>query len=367
MFEEIIINHKQKLSQTIGINKRFVTLDEILKNSFISESFKTYFNAEVNSWIYEEQIRRETNPMFDFKSDKIKLQLQELDKILYQIARFDRPTLKATIEAAVTTRINFLIRPRTTLKWFVFRGEPTKAYLEIVKRLSFLKGYDYLISGFIEYVNENKLLESERDLFSVLEFANIIEKLDNDYLFSLQPEEFIELLMPLVRFFNPDAHEVDNNSMFPIEALIIFLDDKGIEPLKNKLEGLMLNENIKQINGEMFLKQILDLLTDIEKNPGLYQPAGVDTQTNEEYDENVIDNEGIDDFNSLLPPELQELLDEDNEDISEINEDLELQKGYNEMIELANELSSISKALNELKSREKKDNDTENNTDSEEK
>jgi hypothetical protein len=359
MFEEIIITHKQKLSQFIGINKRFVGLDEILRNSFVNEYYKTYFNAEVNSWIYEEQIRRETNPLFDFKSDKIKLQLQELDNILYQIARFDRPTLKTTIDAAVATRLNFLIRPRTTLKWFVFRGEPTKAYLEIIKRLSFLNGYDYLISGFIEYINENKLLETERDLFSVLEFSNIIEKIDNDYLFSLQPEEFIRLLMPLVAFLNPDDTNVNDRTMFSIEALIIFLDDKGIEPLKNKLEELMLNENIKEINGEMFLKQIFNLLTDIEQNPGLYQPTGNFSETNEENETNVNDPLAGDDLNSVLPPELQELLEESDEEVKEINEDLELQTGFNEMVELANELSSISKALNELKAREE---DDKNNT-----
>jgi hypothetical protein len=267
--------------------------------------------------------------------------------------------LKTTIDAAVATRLNFLIRPRTTLKWFVFRGEPTKAYLEIIKRLSFLNGYDYLISGFIEYINENKLLETERDLFSVLEFSNIIEKIDNDYLFSLQPEEFIRLLMPLVAFLNPDDTNVNDRTMFSIEALIIFLDDKGIEPLKNKLEELMLNENIKEINGEMFLKQIFNLLTDIEQNPGLYQPTGNFSETNEENETNVNDPLAGDDLNSVLPPELQELLEESDEEVKEINEDLELQTGFNEMVELANELSSISKALNELKAREE---DDKNNT-----
>ncbi len=355
MFEEIIITQKQKLAQTIGINKRFVNLDEILKNSNIDEYYKTYFNAEVNSWIYEEQIRRETNPLFDFKSVQIKLHLDELDDILFQIARFDRPTIRTTIDAAVTTRLNFLIRPRTTLKWFVFRGEPTKAYLEIVKRLSFLKGYDYLIAGFIEYVNENKLIESERDLFSLLEFSNIIEKIDNDFLFSLLPEEFIDLLMPLIRFFNPVQPTVDDKTLFPIESLIIFLDDKGIEPLKNKLEVLLLNQNIKQINGEMFLKQILELLKDIEQNPELYQPSGSNIKTNEDENVNVNDTTIDDDFNSILPPELQELLDDDNENVSELNEDVELNKSYREMMELSNELSSISKALNKMKSQGNKD------------
>lgn len=357
MFEETIIDQKNRLLHAIKANKRFVSLSEIHNNPNIDDFYKTYFNAEVNNRIYEEQIRRSFNPYFDFNSDKIKLHLDELDKILYQIARFDKATLRTTIDAAVTTRLNYLMRPRTTLKWFVFRGEPTKAYHEIVKRLSFFTGYDYILSGFIEYVNENKLITSDNDLLSSLEFSNILEKIDNDYLFSLLPEEFIELIFPIAQIFNYDAPTIDKTTSFPIEALIIFLDDKGIEPLKNKLEDLLNNKNIKLINGEMLLKQISELLMEIEQNSDIYPTAQSDYTNSGDIpltddSHNIKDDENID---------------------NEVNEEFELSKGYQEMIELADEISGISKALNEMKEIEEKsgkkaeNNDDANNENSEEK
>ena len=353
MFEDIITDQKNRLQQTIKANKRFVNLSEIHNNPNIDDFYKNYFNAEVNNWIYEEQIRRKSNPYFNYNSDKIKLHLDELDKILYQIARFDRATLRSTIESAVTTRLNYLLRPRTTLKWFVFRGEPTKAYLEIIKRLSFFKGYDYILSGFIEYVNENKLITSEIDLLSSLEFSNIIEKIDDDYLFSLLPEEFIELIFPIAQIFNYDELTIDKTVSFPIEALIIFLDDKGIEPIKNKLEDLLINKNIKLINGEIFLKQISELLTEIEQNPDIYQSVESDyTDTGDISDTaQSLATDILPD--TILPTSEFEktLADNENSD-NDFNEEFELSKGYREMLELAEEISEISKALNEMKEME---------------
>ena len=357
MFEEIIIKHRQKLAQSIGTNKRFVALSEILANNLVDETYKTYFNAEVNSWIYEEQIRRETNPLFDFRNDKIKLQLEEFDKTLFQIARFDRPTLTASIESAVTTRLNYLIRPRTTLKWFVFRGEPTKPYIEIIKRLSFFNGYDYLISGFVTYVNDNNLIASERDLLSVLEFTDIIEKIDNKVLYALQPEEFVDFLMPMVAFFNPDKPSVDKTTLFPIEALIIFLDDKGIEPLKNRLEELLLNKDIKEINGEMFIKEIYGLLTEIERDPDTYRKNfeenfGIEPPNVAEQSDTIDANdESKTNEVEMNISELEEILDDKIDDGSEDDLEAKIHEGYREMMELNKELAEISRTLNKMKSR----------------
>jgi len=335
MFDETIIYHKQKLSQLIGTHKRYTTLAEILNNPDINQHFKAYFNAEVNWWIYEEKIRRDINNQFDYKSDKIKLQLEEIDAILYQISRFDRPTIKTTISSAVDLILNYLLRPRTALKWFVFRGEPTKPYNEIIKRLSYFHGYNYLISGFIEYVNENKMLKTEKDLFSVVEFASIIEQIDNDYLFSLLPEDFLALLLPLIAFFNPKSDNIDNTTTVPIETIIIFLDDKGIEPLKNKLETLLLQKDIKEINCDMLNKQIDELLIEVEQNPEAYQTI----QNNDIEIESKIDSS-------------DELNPYDSED--ELTE-FDLHHGYQDMLDLSNELSSISNTINELKKSQEAD------------
>ena len=317
MFDDIIIFHKQRLSQLIGTNKRYTFLTELLNNNQIDENYKAYFNAEVNWWIYEEQLRRNNNPLFDFSDNSMMTMLEEYDRNLYRKARFDRPTIKSVLNSAVTSRLNFLLRPRIALKWFVFRGEPTKPYYEIVKRLGYFREYSYLIDGFVEYVSENKFIKSENDLFSVIEFSGIIEKVDTDYLFTLRPEQFVELIYPMVAYLNPNDDIINLNTEFPIEALIIYLDDKGIEPLKASVEHLLIKKSIRNINGEIFLKLIYELLSEIESSPSLMQSAGNDEK-------------------SPLSSGVNEPLDE-------------LNKGYRELMDMTDELSALDKAIKDMK------------------
>jgi hypothetical protein len=308
MFDDLIISHKQKLSQTIGLNKRYSTLNEILANQQIDDGYKTFFNAEVNWWIYEEQIRRNLSQQFDFSSGDFPKFLADYDSQLYSSSRFDRSTLKAVIESAVKTRLNLLIRPRVSLKWFVFRGEPTKPYHEILKRLNYFYDYEYLTKGIVNHINENKFIRSDDDLISVIEFTNIIEKVDTDYLFGLQPEQFVQLLFPMISYIEPDETVVDFKTEFPIEALIIFLDDKGIEPLKASAEHLLRKKSVNYINGEMFLQLIYQLLNEIDNT-----------------EPNPINDEQLDELNT----------------------------GYQELLDMTHELGTLDKALKEMKEEQK--------------
>jgi hypothetical protein len=308
MFDDLIISHKQKLSQTIGLNKRYSTLNEILVNQQIDDGYKTFFNAEVNWWIYEEQIRRNLSQQFDFSSGDFPKFLADYNSQLYSSSRFDRSTLKAVIESAVKTRLNLLIRPRVSLKWFVFRGEPTKPYHEILKRLNYFYDYEYLTKGIVNHINENKFIRSDDDLISVIEFTNIIEKVDTDYLFGLQPEQFVQLLFPMISYIEPDETVVDFKTEFPIEALIIFLDDKGIEPLKASAEHLLRKKSVNYINGEMFLQLIYQLLNEIDNT-----------------EPNPINDEQLDELNT----------------------------GYQELLDMTHELGTLDKALKEMKEEQK--------------
>jgi len=263
MFENYIETQRLELSKQINTAKRFVLLSEILINPDINAAYKAYMNAEVEWWIYEEQIQRRTNINFDFESEKLKPILEKLDEQMFLAARFDKSGIKTIIDSAIHTRLNYLLRPRTAMKWFVFRGEPTKPFHEIIKRMNYFTEYDYLLGGFINYINENHFIRNFDDIFSVIEFERIIETVDNDYIFALSPEQFIELILPINSFF---SNEEEKTSKFkiPIEALIIFLDDKGIEPLVNLLKDMLINENAEHINNDDFLNIIYKLLNDSE-------------------------------------------------------------------------------------------------------
>lgn len=323
MFDKFILEHIQKLSQQIGTEKRYVNLVDLLNNSELDNAYKTYFNAEVNWWIYEEQTRRHNEPNFDYNNADVAKKLSELDTLLHSVARFDRITLKTLIRFAVNTRLNYLVRPRTALKWFVFRGEPTKPYNEIIKRLSYFDDYDYLIKEFIEYVNENNYLKSDRALFSVVEFSNIIEHIDNSYMFTLLPEEFIQLLYPIFKFFNPDTEVINFDTSVPMEAVIIFFDDKGIEALKLKLESMLLNSGTDTITGNTLLEVIYELLKVMESDS----------------EHTITHYEGTEMMKS------EEVLSQ--EQVDEIAGEINL--GYREMLNLSNEIADINNKIKQIK------------------
>jgi hypothetical protein len=338
MFEETIIVHNQQLNNLLNKNKRFTYLADIMQNPHLDHSFKTYFNAEVEWWIYEESIRRRIHVNFDFDNESLKNNLSNIDELLFNSARFDRNSLKITIDSSITTLINFFLRPRTALKWFVFRGEPTKPFNEIIKRLNYFNEYQYLILGFLNYVEENHIQRNPDDLFSVIEFNRIIEKIDNDYLFTLLPEDFINLLLPVFKIFNPAIPDIDSKTPIPSEALIIFLDDKGIDPLKQSVENHLIQNKLKYITSDQFLKIIYDLINQLDSE-GIVSPA-IPTLTEQKF---IIPDFNLNDFNNTSKEEV--LTDEIyiNTDAESINiSDPDDEFITDEIVEFTNEESDLS-------------------------
>ena len=137
MFKEIINVHNRQLNNLLNKKKQFTYLADIMNNPHLDQSFKTYFNAEVEWWIYEESIRRRINVNFDYENADLKNNLSNIDDLLYNSARFDKNSLEITIDSSITTLLNYFLRPRTALKWFIYRGEPTKPFNEIIKRLNY--------------------------------------------------------------------------------------------------------------------------------------------------------------------------------------------------------------------------------------
>jgi hypothetical protein len=214
-------------------------------------------------WIYEEQLARKENPNFDLSHQSLKDFFDELDKLYFELARFDIPHLKMLSEQCVSTIANYLVRPRTTLSWFIFRGEPTKTIKEITLRLDYFHHYSYIKDGFYQWLNSNNIDQSSDSLLSISEFKRIIEQADNQVIFNYTIEQFIELIEPIFEFY---CDNYTYEPSIPVETLILFLDDKGIHPISERLANDSKKNNIHTIN-KPFLKQyILDLLLEFENS-----------------------------------------------------------------------------------------------------
>lgn len=272
MFEQEVERTKKRLRQLIAAQQTYVPLQTILAESTIHDAYRAFFRAEVQWWVYEEQAIRAGNPRFDASLGDVQQLSRRLDELNALHARFDQEELTATVDAAVKTRLNMLARPRTTLKWFVFRGEPTRTVREIMLRLDYLADHPYIADGVRAWLRSRGAEASPFELVSVVEFERIVEKVDNDAILELSQGQFVSLLDGLFEFFadaNPDLPP----ECVPTEAVIIFLDDKGAVPLSQALERLLYRESLTHVTRSRILDVIDVVLASFEDPQSKSLPA----------------------------------------------------------------------------------------------
>ncbi len=264
MFEREIHTEKQRLLRLLASPEPFVRLESIAALPESEAAYKRYFWAEIQWRLYEERLVRHRHPFFDYTAPELAPLLQRVDELLVRYARFPRQELEALVDAAVKVRLNFLCRPRTTLKWFVFRGEPVKQREEVLLRLDYLSDYPYLLDGIRQQLQQMALSSEGAGMLSVLEFERIVQHAD-DTVLELTPSQFLALLQPLELFFRiTSPHALPGH--LPTAALVVFLDDKGIRFLAHELEELLRTQRLLWISHEQFLDIVACLLTELESS-----------------------------------------------------------------------------------------------------
>lgn len=261
MFESIIQRKSKELFDLLVNNQPYIYLTEILQNQKINKNYIEYFKSEVYWWIYEENLSRKENPNFDLTNKSLKEFFKELDDLYFELARFDIPSLKMITEQSTSVIANYIVRPRTTLNWFIFRGEPTKSIREIMLRINYFCDYSYLKNGFFNWLKSNNIEYNSDAILSISEFKNIIENTDNQKINNITIDEFIELIEPIFNFFYD--REINNHTI-PIEALILFLDDKYLYPISERLAKDSNLNNFNQIDRTFIKEFMLNLLIEFE-------------------------------------------------------------------------------------------------------
>ncbi|MCS6808565.1 MAG: hypothetical protein RML40_07950 [Bacteroidota bacterium] len=290
MFEREIQRAKELLTEHLPSARQFVYWHEIRECADIPVFYRNFFGAEVQWWIFEEQLQRISNPRFDYSHEQLASAVVEADRFRMEAARFDHQDLMSTIDLAVKTRFNYILRPRTTLKWFVFRGEPTKTLSEIMLRMDYFLEYDYLLDGFRRWIatkqDENSLKNPsprQASLVSVVEFDRMLQIVDNDTILDYSTEEFTDLLTPIFDMFN-EIHATDRilqqyRGKAPLPAIIIFLDDKGIYRIAQELEEMMKTHALRYISQRDFLHLLNDIVNKLEHQTPVSVPFQSDSTT----------------------------------------------------------------------------------------
>lgn len=266
MFESDIERSKLRLIEAVNGYQPSTYLRDIVAHANVDYAYKQYFESEFAWWLYEQQTVRKTNPHVDPDDPETAAILRNLDIQYHKNARFERDQLLSIADAAVKGVLNYRVRPRTTLKWFVYRGEPTKPIHEIYLRMRYFADYQYLHEGFNRWLVQRGLRYDSLDIISVLEFERLVKKIDDDAILDLSPSEFVNMISPIGYCFPPDAGETTDRGI-PIEAVIIFLDDKEVYVIAQKLEHMLYQQGIRYLTKDMFLAVVDEVLAEVDDEP----------------------------------------------------------------------------------------------------
>lgn len=271
MFERELERARKSLREQLATRAPYITLKDLQALPDLHPAYRAFFGAEVQWWIHEERALRASNPRFDTLEPAFRELFARLDEAYVRHARFDHEELTAATDAAVKVRLNMLCRPRTTLKWFVFRGEPTKPLNEVLLRLDYIYEHAYLTEGLRQWIETRRAdALSSLEILSIVEFERVVEKIDNDAILDLSQDDFVALLDPMYEWFATYHNDLPADTV-PTEAVIIFLDDKGAIPLSQTLERKLYRENLKFLSRAAFFEVIDLVISEIEQ--GVQQPV----------------------------------------------------------------------------------------------
>ncbi len=254
MFEQEINETIQRITRDVLQDKTLIPLVEILEKPSISNRFKAFFETEVHWWIYTESLSRKRDRRFDFSHPEIASLLSYLEQIQAKHAQFERDDFLSVLDKGVKLSYNYICRPQTTLKWYVFRGEPTKPLGETMLRMNAFRDYPYFKTVFTDWVDRKREERPTFDSISAREFERIIRRIDDQILLSCTIEELRDIIYPLFDFIGKgEARSV------PIDALIVYFDDKHIARLVEFLEKK--REQQSHVTLESFSHLIEELLS----------------------------------------------------------------------------------------------------------
>lgn len=261
MFEREINQTIQTLAAEVLREQTFVPLLTIVEDERIPWRFKSFFTTEVQWWLHNEALARAANKRFEYSHPELTSLLSYLEQVQFRHARFERDDFLVVLDSAVKLTFNYICRPQTTLKWYIFRGEPVKPLREVMLRFGAFGDYEYFSTVFAEWVERKQSERTTFDAISSTEFERVIRRIDDQILLSCTVEDLLELMSPFFDFICADPA-----LGVPIDALVIYFDDKNIKKLVDHLE-VYRSQGHTHILRDEFVSVLDELLTASEGEP----------------------------------------------------------------------------------------------------
>jgi hypothetical protein len=247
---ELIMNAVR--SRTIG-EAESIRLRDIL-HADLHPALKAYFKARVWQLLHQERQTEVRSKRFPYGLREVMRLQEQTDILLVYNYVFGQHDFSLMLDHAVHFQFNFLCRPQWTLVNFIFENQRRRPTSDIRRKLEYLVDYSYYAEIIKRYIDDRGLAELTYE-----EFSELLEKLDQEIVVRHSSVELALMTRPILRFIDTAREHVDRplaDSTIPINAAIVFFEDKKLNDIKERLEA----ERDGKAMTEVSLRQLANVI-----------------------------------------------------------------------------------------------------------
>lgn len=180
-----------------------------------------YISAEIDYIIFEDRQKLLKDSIFDYSGEKIAYYFSLINDEIKKTKKLSFEYVSKLILHASSFTINYLVRPKWTLKKFIFDEGEHRTSGEIKQILNYVYYYNYLKKILISYINSKKILS-----LNLQEFEELLDKIDKIGVETNLNNILSTALSSMADFFN--IGELNKNKI-PLQAIELFLEEKNLD------------------------------------------------------------------------------------------------------------------------------------------
>ncbi|MEJ5352513.1 MAG: hypothetical protein WHS65_13065 [Melioribacteraceae bacterium] len=180
-----------------------------------------YISAEIDYIIFEDRQKLLKDSIFDYSGEKIAYYFSLINDEIKRTKKLSFEYVSKLILHASSFTINYLVRPKWTLKKFIYDEGEHRTSGEIKQILNYVYYYNYLKKILISYINSKKILS-----LNLQEFEELLDKIDKIGVETNLNSILSTALTSMADFFN--IGELHKNKI-PLQAIELFLEEKNLD------------------------------------------------------------------------------------------------------------------------------------------
>jgi hypothetical protein len=250
-------------TKTIG-EEDGVELRKIL-SADIHPAIKAYYKAEVEKTLLLERGLEYRSKKFPYSLPEVVSMQRQIDLLLVQRYHFNNQEFELLLDESVHFQFNYLCRPQWTLLNFIGGEQRHVAASEIEKKLRYCVDYVYFPELIKRYLVDHGLAD-----LTFEELKALLEKIDREVVAqhsSLELAKITRALFAFVESGKMSPREEFEKQTLPINAAIVFFEDKQLLDIQSRLEFERDKREVSQLTVEQLAQYIEIVRTGIESTP----------------------------------------------------------------------------------------------------